>query len=988
MRNKFWIPALACAVVLPAHADYLFKTDFESGAIPASMTVADNDGQEIGQTSYKNGATPNGWTVSQVLGGGYAAVSPTHSGVDEPQSNILSLPSLKIAGTRPMLRWRARSIHPGLLDAYRVTIREAGTYAAETLSDIPAESFRWTDYAVDLSAWKGKEVVVSFECVSVNKYLLAIDDISVGDPEDVSFAGESTSPEFAGLAWDFPGKTNGTARVAGHVLNTGMPLSGGRIVCLADGNVVDSKALPAVFACGDRVDYEFALPVSLDASAPYAIAVEDASGKRTSVIESRVRASHFARVHVATEYTGLWCNNCPAAGIELEELEYRFGPQMVKLVGHIQTANNDMFECADYRAETYAGQYFSIPRMVLNHKKSTNAANCSKFADEYDTPTPVGLEVCDYKIEDRTITAEVGVTWAESLDNTDDRYRLGYVLTRSVDPVGKGYTFRQSNSTSAVKSDRYYYLPTSVRAELTTNTDYVCWGANSGKGWAGSLKHSFESMKPVGAELQIEFPAPEDPGSAAAVNDLSETRLVVYVIDTRDGSIVNACFQNLNEACNPEHTPEEYIDPNPDPGPDPEPETDTATLSVFSPEYAAKGLCEVTAVIESTSESGLDNWTVFLDHSMVNGSISGDFIPYGETETVTFDVPIFTDEDNEYGLILTADHLEEQVTFYGTIKGLDFIPRHRILLEQKASTAEGLTPAAMYIVERMGADASLRERVIPVSLFAERPLALDDYAPEWTEPAPCFRVDRDGKTLPVSAADALYEPETEGSAVAGILGCLDEVAPADFSLEACYILDGGKVTAIDASTVIIPVRTLQGSDYTISFLLTENNVCEAGLTQANALSSLTTLSADNAFGQLPATISGMYFQDVLRAVYDYSGIPGSVPARELLPSKRVNYHTTLSLPESVGDTRNLSLTALLLDSHSGRVVNSARVALSDDAQPKVTSADILSASGIGDVSLPDAPAEYFNLQGIRIPRPASGLCLERRGNRVSKVMIR
>ena len=135
-------------------------------------------------------------------------------------------------------------------------------------------------------------------------------------------------------------------------------------------------------------------------------------------------------------------------------------------------------------------------------------------------------------------------------------------------------------------------------------------------------------------------------------------------------------------------------------------------------------------------------------------------------------------------------------------------------------------------------------------------------------------------------------------------------------------------------------------------------------------------------------LSGMYFQDVLRAVYDYSGIPGSVPARELLPSKRVNYHTTLSLPESVGDTRNLSLTALLLDSHSGRVVNSARVALSDDAQPKVTSADILSASGIGDVSLPDAPAEYFNLQGIRIPRPASGLCLERRGNRVSKVMIR
>ena len=35
----------------------------------------------------------------------------------------------------------------------------------------------------------------------------------------------------------------------------------------------------------------------------------------------------------------------------------------------------------------------------------------------------------------------------------------------------------------------------------------------------------------------------------------------------------------------------------------------------------------------------------------------------------------------------------------------------------------------------------------------------------------------------------------------------------------------------------------------------------------------------------------------------------------------------------------------------------------------------------------DAPAEYYNLQGIRVANPAHGIYIERRGSKATKVLI-
>ena len=43
--------------------------------------------------------------------------------------------------------------------------------------------------------------------------------------------------------------------------------------------------------------------------------------------------------------------------------------------------------------------------------------------------------------------------------------------------------------------------------------------------------------------------------------------------------------------------------------------------------------------------------------------------------------------------------------------------------------------------------------------------------------------------------------------------------------------------------------------------------------------------------------------------------------------------------------------------------------------------------GIG-IEAADAPAEYYNMQGIRVAEPTTGLYIVRQGNKVSKQLIR
>lgn len=540
MKVKCLLPAIALLAVLPARAEYLFSTKFNSGRIPAIMTTEDRDGEPLSTADYRNGYTDKGWTVAMVSGGQYAAMSPSHSRTDKPQSNLLSTPAFTVSGTRPMIRWKGRSIHPDFPESYRVLVQETGKDTPDVVYECLGEGEEldlndvWTLHAVSIESYIGKEIKVSFECISTNKYLLAIDDLYIGDPEEQMYQCEVSTPVFVGTEWggsDASGEQGLLFR--GVLWNMGMPLEGGRVAFMSEGEEIASMPVEGVLRCGESCDFSMRVPLERDRTIPYTIDVVDADGNHTTVTENILGCSYFPRTLLVEEYTGLWCVNCPSGMLQVERMERRFGEQAITVSGHI----NDLLECAEYRAGITT---YSVPWMVLNRNNGTAGDDTSKFEEEYRRSTPAFIEISDYETgDDGMLRATAQVTWAYDLDNSSDRYRLGYMLTHDVVKEDDN-EYRQKNGLGTVASERFYYLPSSIKSDLSPNHNVVVSAEDAFSGRPYSLPSSFTGMET--AQAQISIVKPE------AVDDLADTRLVAYIIDTADGTIVNACAQKLDEA--------------------------------------------------------------------------------------------------------------------------------------------------------------------------------------------------------------------------------------------------------------------------------------------------------------------------------------------------------------------------------------------------------------------------------------------------------
>lgn len=528
MLNRIlWLSALCVGSLIPAQGKYLFSTNFNSGRIPAVMSTADLDGTSGSDDDYRYGNTDKGWTVTMISGGQYAAVSPSHTRSEVAQCNTLSTPSVSITGTRPMLRWRGRSVHPDFPEKYSVLVHDIEADTDAVLLTVEEESDVWRTRAIDLSQYIGRNITVTFRCESINRYLLAIDDIMIGDPEEISLIATPTSPEYIGL-W---GKSEDYATISGTVSNMGIPLSDASLVCVVDSRDVDTLPIPGEWRCGQTQSYSFSIPVSLNAATPYTIYMQASDGTRTPLMEHRVFASHFPRTLLVDEYTGLWCNNCPKGILDTEALQRRFHSQIITLGVHI----NDALQCDDYRNEV---SVYSIPYMTLNRNADTGADNTSKFNTEFDAPTIAHISIDAYTLSARDIAVKASVTMAETTDNTSDRYRIGYLLTHDVVTTTPKPSLRQENSLSTVASDRFYFLPSKIASDLSPNHHVVATGLFAHTGRPYTLPKSMEGLTPIAAEWN--FQAPD------VIEDLTQTTLVAYVLDSSTGIILNAVAQPLD----------------------------------------------------------------------------------------------------------------------------------------------------------------------------------------------------------------------------------------------------------------------------------------------------------------------------------------------------------------------------------------------------------------------------------------------------------
>ncbi len=125
-------------------------------------------------------------------------------------------------------------------------------------------------------------------------------------------------------------------------------------------------------------------------------------------------------------------------------------------------------------------------------------------------------------------------------------------------------------------------------------------------------------------------------------------------------------------------------------------------------------------------------------------------------------------------------------------------------------------------------------------------------------------------------------------------------------------------------------------------------------------------------------VVGLVYNDVVISDEGIHGVDGSIPAT-LAPEEKVNHSLTFDLtkiPERLlPDTKNLRIVAIVLDA-KGNVLNCAKDEV-DDAY-----------SAVAGLATEDAPAEYFNLNGVKVANPSQGIFIRRQGSKTEKVVIR
>lgn len=511
-------------IAMPAQT--LFSADFSTGSLPAEISVANETGVYPASDAYKNGYTRNGWMVAQVNRNGYAAVSPTYNGEGKEVRNILSLPALTIT-EGCWLRWRACSVYPDFPDSYSVTVTETSTGETATITGIEMESSRWATRLADLSDFAGKEVTVSFKCDSKNGYLLALDDIYVGNLNVTSVISKNNTPRYFGA----DGLTSQEeAEISMTLTNTGMPLEGAHLRWTdAEGNTIYGDDLPSVWPSASVINVKATAPATLQQKSTVTLSIINADGNELEAGKAEYFVSDFARRHIVDEATGMWCNNCPDGTRLIESLTDEFGESMIPLVTH----QNDVLENADYwdRLKFYALPYFKLDRI-----QGTSFRDDRYFSNYYDLPVRFGLRTAGLETSgDGVLTATVTIEASPDIENSDDRYRLGYVVTAD---FMNGEKFYQSNNATSPSAGAYFFLPSTIGSGLVRFHNVTLTSEYAFSGMEGSIPANIGDGS---AAFTFSIDRPE------LLTEWEGAHLNAYVIDTTTGQIENATSWRIGD---------------------------------------------------------------------------------------------------------------------------------------------------------------------------------------------------------------------------------------------------------------------------------------------------------------------------------------------------------------------------------------------------------------------------------------------------------
>lgn len=294
-----------------------------------------------------------------------------------------------------------------------------------------------------------------------------------------------------------------------------------------DLNPVAGKNVRLGFICNSRKGYMLALS-NVQVGERQEVTTEE-TPTTGSVSETNGDGYDFQRKYVVDRGTGTWCNNCPTGDLALDALEDQFGDRVIPLNTHI----NDVISNPEYWAWL---KWYSIPRMMLNRIKRSEGENTKNFDSYLDLPTQFAVKVDGPEETDMGLQFTASVMVNEEVDNSEDRYRMAYVLTGDFyEPTNP--RFRQENNCTQPSYGAYYFLPSKIPAALMYYKDVTLTGETAFTGIEGSLPASLVAGEEYEVKLDVDFPS----------WDYSpyDGRVVAYVLDTETGEIMNAGVKGI-----------------------------------------------------------------------------------------------------------------------------------------------------------------------------------------------------------------------------------------------------------------------------------------------------------------------------------------------------------------------------------------------------------------------------------------------------------
>lgn len=511
-----WMAAASVAA-----QEVCLEEDFTWG-IPDDFTLICYDQMPVKGQDFKKGSPRMTWfKTASGSADGASAFSTSRRAYDLPTDNWMITPKLTLPADGAWLKWTAKSVHYHLRDGYRVMVSTAGTEYEDftELYQVEAEEYLWTKHVASLEAYAGKEVYIAFVHDSQNKFMIAIDDIFVGQMSEADFIVKDNTRRFVGNVE--------TVTVEGQACNSGVALDSRTLKCVVNGTdtITLADGTEAAWLTGEVRDFHFDVPAEVGKAVHYKLL---ADGEHT-VLEDSVICSHFPRTLFLEKATGAWCVNCPEVIPYIQELEERYGEEIVCVEAHAHYG--DLFEYMPYASGMKTN---SFPTVHFNRDRenaiySANAQSRAVLKKIINKPTIAKVDLAlNYEGGD-SIEMTSRVTFAHTTDNSTGKYRIGYALIEKEVQTDR---MRQSNGAAMeAYHGEFYYINSPVPADLM-------WYANVVRGMESAFIGVKNSL-PATIEGGVEYTIADRIGIPETIYNKEKLAVVAIVMNYYTDEVLN-----------------------------------------------------------------------------------------------------------------------------------------------------------------------------------------------------------------------------------------------------------------------------------------------------------------------------------------------------------------------------------------------------------------------------------------------------------------